>query len=133
MWLLLLQLFTQCCCYCGSHFNSHYLLSSLPHILPQFIGGCYGTILLMKGDWTTFILYLSRSKSKPLQNYFSRSKSKLVKDKICINTKYENLLHSAQESTKFTTSTDMCCHLRFIASTGMQICFHLQFTEQGLG
>ena len=32
-----------------------------------------------RGDWTTFIFYLSRSKSKPLQNYLSRSKSNLEK------------------------------------------------------
>ena len=89
----------------------------------------------------------SRSKSKPLQNYLSRIKSRSLKiylskrqnyflklieveDKGYCNTRYENQIHCAQEWTKFTASTDMCCHIKFIASTDMHIWIHLQFTEQ---
>ena len=58
-------------------------------------------MMIFRGQWTTFILYLSRRRNLSLQNYLSRSKSKLisknnwveVKDKIYSNTKYENKLH----------------------------------------
>jgi len=45
----------------------------------------YITRLIPRVDRTTYILYLSRSRSKPLQNYLSRSK--LVKIYVKINSK----------------------------------------------
>jgi len=39
---------------------------------------CFYSSKLCRGVWTTFILYLSISISRYLQNYFSRNKSKLV-------------------------------------------------------
>ena len=47
---------------------------------------------IIRGDWTTFILYLSRGKSKPLQNCSSRSKSKLV-NKIPIHNCFDVIIN----------------------------------------